>query len=89
MTSLYPPHKNTNPAHLCITPLANLAAWNDFVGRAPWPAVAPLVDLLERRKSRIMGSGADEGVRPTALWDRRFRLSIRRSQRFCLLSLAD
>jgi hypothetical protein len=36
-----------------------------FVGRAPWPAVDPLVDLLERRKGRTRGSGADGGVRPT------------------------
>ena len=58
-----------------------LAACDDLVGRTPWSAVDPLVDLLERRKSRTKGSGADGGVRPTfgcgyaALWDRRFRLS--------------
>ena len=33
------------------------AACDDFVGRAPWPAVDPLVDLLEHRKSRIRASG--------------------------------
>jgi hypothetical protein len=44
------------------------------VGRAPRPAVDPLVDLLKHRKSRTKGSGADVGVRPTfgcgyaALW---------------------
>jgi hypothetical protein len=43
----------------------NIAACHDFVGRAPWPAVDPLVDLLEYRKSRLKGSGADEGVGPT------------------------
>ena len=36
-----------------------------IVGRAPWPAVDPLVDRLEHRKSRTRGSGADVGVRPT------------------------
>jgi hypothetical protein len=36
-----------------------------FVGRAPWPADDPLVGLLEHRKSRTRGSGADGGVRPT------------------------
>ena len=41
------------------------AACDDFVGRAPWPAVDPLVDLLERRKGRTRGAGADGGVRPT------------------------
>ena len=44
------------------------AACDDFVGRAPRPAVDPLVDLLDRRKSRTRGSGADEGVRPTFWW---------------------
>jgi hypothetical protein len=38
---------------------------DDFVGRAPWPAVDPLVDLLGHRKSRTRESGADGGVRPT------------------------
>ena len=36
-----------------------------IVGRAPRPAVDPLVDRLEHRKSRTRGSGADVGVRPT------------------------
>ena len=46
------------------------------MGRAPRPAVDPLVDLHEHRKSRTKGSGADVGVRPTfgcgyaALWGR-------------------
>jgi hypothetical protein len=52
-------------------------------GGPPWPAVDPLVGLLEPTKSRTRGSGADGGARPTfgcgyaALWDRRFRLSTR------------
>ena len=41
------------------------------VGRAPWPWGPlwgrPPGDLPERIKSRTGGSGADEGVRPTAL----------------------
>jgi TatD DNase family protein len=44
-------------------------AWEDtmeLVGRAPWPAADPLVGLLEHRKSRTRGSGADGGVRPTS-----------------------
>src|ERR1035441_6677036 len=53
---------------------------DDFVGRAPWPAADPLVGLLEHRKGRTRGSGADGGVRPTfgcghaAWWGRRCRL---------------
>src|ERR1035441_1734828 len=59
---------------------AGLTGRGVFVGRAPWPAADPLVGLLEHRKSRTRGSGADGGVRPTfgcgsaALWGRRFRL---------------
>jgi hypothetical protein len=34
-------------------------------GGESWPAADPLVGLLEHRKSRTRGSGADEGVRPT------------------------
>jgi hypothetical protein len=34
------------------------------VGRAPWPAVDPLVDLLEHAKSRPQGSGADGASAP-------------------------
>src|ERR1035441_118317 len=44
---------------------AGLTGRGVFVGRAPWPAADPLVGLLEHRKSRTRGSGADEGVRPT------------------------
>src|SRR5579859_2150890 len=44
-----------------------VAARDDLVGRAPWPAADPLVGLLARRKSRTRGSGADEGVHPTFL----------------------
>src|SRR5260370_42409688 len=35
----------------------------EIVGRSPWTAADALVGLL---KSRTRGSGADEGVRPTA-----------------------
>ncbi len=42
------------------------AVSGDSVGRAPWPAADPLVGLLEQPESRIRGSGADEGVRPTS-----------------------
>jgi TatD DNase family protein len=38
---------------------------DNSVGRAPWPAAYPLVGLPQDTKSRIRGSGADEGVRPT------------------------
>jgi hypothetical protein len=41
------------------------AAFDDSVGLAPRPADDPLVGLLEHRKSRTRGSGADGGVRPT------------------------
>jgi hypothetical protein len=33
-----------------------IAACDDFVGRAPWPAADPLVGLLRRRKSRTRAS---------------------------------
>ena len=50
---------------LVLHPTQFVAARDDFVGRAPWPAADPLVGLLKHSKSRTRGSGADEGVGPT------------------------
>src|ERR1035437_5058948 len=63
-------------------------SWTKVLHSQISPAADPLVGLLEHTKSRTRGSGADEGVRPTfgcgyaALWDRRFRLSTRRTGRY-------